>query len=168
MALTPLPWSAQDAQPAVASLATPRAKTIAAHASNQLSVWCAAQQKMSITVLGHPFRACKVTLPSKLGAFGLAIRIDVQNDLCDFSPICSFGVRIKETQIRNKMLFIVAGEYRLRRSSIRYGRIEWRLGHGVARSEFNLHDCISSKDRRSEMTPAPPIHDKASLRTFAN
>src|SRR5215217_5419023 len=102
MALTPLPWSAQDAQPAVASLATPGAKTIAVHASNQLSVWCAAKQKMTIPVLGHPFRAGEVTLPGTLGAFGLALRIDVQNDLCHFPPICSFGVRIKETQICNK------------------------------------------------------------------
>src|SRR6266540_3744323 len=97
MALTPLPWSAQDAQPAVASLATPRAKTIAVHASNQLSVWCAAKQKMAITALGHPFRACKVTLPGTPGAFGLAIRIDVQNNICNFAPIGAFSVRIKET-----------------------------------------------------------------------
>src|ERR1700730_1779536 len=132
MALTPLPWSAQDAQPAVASLATPRAKTIAVHASNQLSVQCAAQQKMTITVLGHPFGARQVALPGTLGAFGLALRIDVQNDVCNFSPICAFGISVKETQICNKMLFIVAGQNRLRRSGIRYGRIEWRLGHGVA------------------------------------
>src|SRR4051794_5705557 len=132
MALTPLPWSAQDAQPAVASLATLRAKTIAVPASNQLSVWCAAKQKMTIAVLGHPFRACKMTLPGPPGAFGLAIRIDVQNDVCNFAPICPFGIGVKETQIRYKMLFIVAGQNRLRRSGIRYGRIEWRLGHGLA------------------------------------
>src|SRR5215204_5982813 len=114
MALTPLPWSAQDAQPAVASLATPRAKTIALHASNQLSVWCAAEQKMAIPALGHPFGTSQVALPGTLGAFGLALRIDVQNDVCNFSPICPFGIGVKETQIRNKMLFIVAGQKRLR------------------------------------------------------
>ena len=132
MALTPLPWSAQDAQPAVASLATPGAKTIAVHASNQLSVWCAAKQKMAITALGHPFRARQVTLPGTPGAFWFAIRIDVQNNICNFAPIGPFGIGVKETQIRHKMLFIVAGQNRLRRSSIRHGWIEWRLGHGVA------------------------------------
>ena len=131
MALTPLPWSAQDAQPLVASLATPSAKTIAVHASNQLSVWCAAPQEMTITALGHPFRASP-NVPGVPGTFGLAIRIDVQNDVCNFAPIGAFGVRVKETQIRNKMLFIVAGEYRFRRSGIRDGRIDWRLGHGIA------------------------------------
>src|SRR5688500_2149900 len=107
MELTPLPWRAQDAQPFVDSLATPGAKTIAVHASNQLSVCCAAQQKMTITALGHPFRARQVTFPGTPGAFGLAIRIDVQNDLCDFAPIGPFGIGGKETQIRHKMLFIV-------------------------------------------------------------
>ena len=147
MELTPLPWRAQDAQPVVASLATPGAKTIAIHASNQLSVWCAAKEKMTITALGHPFGAREVTLPGTPGAFGLAIRIDVQNHLCDFAPICPFGIGVKETQIRHKMLFIVAGQNGLGRSGIGYRRIEWRLGHGVAQSEFNLHVCISSKDR---------------------
>src|SRR4051794_5526266 len=118
MALTPLPWSAQDAQPAVASLATPRAKTIAEHAGNKLSVWCAAEQKMTIPVLGHPFGTSQVTLPGPPGAFGLALRIDVQNNLCDFAPIGSFGISVKETHICNKMLFIVAGQNRLRRSGI--------------------------------------------------
>ena len=105
MELTPLPWRAQDAQPIVASLATPGAKRIAVRASNQLSVWCAATEKMTITALGHPFRARQVTLPGTPGAFGLAIRIDVQNYLCDFAPICPFGIGVKETQIRHKMLF---------------------------------------------------------------
>jgi hypothetical protein len=132
MELTPLPWRAQDAQPAVASLATPGAKTIAVHASNQLSVWCAATEKMAITALGHPFGAGEMTLPGPPGAFGLAIRIDVQNHLCDFAPICPFGIGVKETQIRHKMLFIVASQNGLRWSSIRDGRIEWRLGHGIA------------------------------------
>ena len=132
MALTPLPWSAQDAQPAVASLATPRAKTIAVHASNQLSVWCAAKQKMTIAALGHPFGTSEMALPGTPGAFGLALRIDVQNDVGNFAPIGSFGIGVKETQIRYKMLLIVAGQNRLRRSSIRHGWIEWRLGHGIA------------------------------------
>lgn len=132
MELTPLPWSAQDAQPAVASLATPNAKTIAVRASNQLSVWCAAKDKMTITTLGHPFGAGEMTLPGTLGALGLAIRIDVQNHFCDFAPICPFGIGVKETQIRHQMLFIVPSQNGLRRSGIRYRRIEWRLGHGVA------------------------------------
>jgi hypothetical protein len=102
---------------------------------------------MTITALGHPFRARQVTLPGAPRAFELAIRIDVQNDVCNFAPIGAFGVRVKETQIRYKMLFIVAGQNRLRRSGIRYGRIEGRLGYGVAQSVFNLHDCISSYDR---------------------
>src|SRR5215217_705443 len=97
MALTPLPWSAQDAQPVVASLATPGAKTIAVHASNQLSVWCAAKQKMTITALGHPFGAGEMTFPGTPCAFGLVIRIDVQNNICDFAPIGPFSVSVKQT-----------------------------------------------------------------------
>ena len=147
MELTPLPWRVQDAQPVVASLVTPGAKTIAVHASNQLSVWCAAKQKMAITAFPHPFGAGEMTFPDTPCAFGLAIRIDVQNDLCDFAPICPVGIGVQEPQIRHKMLFIVASQNGLHRSGIGYRRIEWRLGHGIAQSEFNLHVCISSKDR---------------------
>ena len=67
--------------------------------------------------------------------------------LCDFAPIRPFSVGVQQTQIRYEMFFIVAGQYGLDRSGVSYGRIEWRLGHGVALSQFNLHDCISSYDR---------------------
>ena len=67
--------------------------------------------------------------------------------LCNFAPIGPFSVSVKQTQIRYEMFFIVAGQHGLDRSGIGYGRIEWRLGHGVARLQFNLHDCISSYDR---------------------
>ena len=87
---------------------------------------------MAITALGHPFGAGEMTLPGTSGAFGLAIRIDVQNDVCDFAPICPFGIGVKETQIRHKMLFIITSQDGLRRSGIGYRRIEWRLGHGIA------------------------------------
>ena len=109
----------------VASLATPGAKTIAVHASNQLSVRCAAKQKMAITAFGHPFGAGEMTFPGPPCAFGFAIRIDVQNDLCDFAPICPFSVGVKQTQIRHKMLLIVAGQNGLRpeRYRIRADRV---------------------------------------------
>ena len=114
MELTPLPWRAQDAQPFVASLATPRAKTIAVHASNQLSVWCAAEQKMTIPVLGHPFGTSQVTLPGPLGAFGLALRIDVQKHLCDFAPICPSASASK----RSKYVTRCCSSYPVRMGSV--------------------------------------------------
>jgi hypothetical protein len=109
IARTHTPSDAQDAQPRGALLVTHRAKTIAVPASNQLSVRCAAKQKMAITAIGHPFGASEMSLPRPLCAFWLAIRIDVQNNFCNFAPIGTFGVSVKQTQIRYDMLFIVAG-----------------------------------------------------------
>ena len=50
-----------------------------------------------------------MTFPGAPGAFWFAIRIDVQNNLCNFAPIRPFSVSVKQTQIRYEMLFIVAG-----------------------------------------------------------
>ena len=134
----------------VASLATPGAKTIAVHASNQLSVWCAAEQKMAITALGHPFGAGEMTFPGTPGAFGLAIRIDVQNNLCDFAPICPFGIGVKEPQIRHKMLFIVAGQNGLRpeRYRIQADRVaSWPWYRSVRVQSACLHIIEGSMKR---------------------
>jgi hypothetical protein len=64
---------------------------------------------MTIAAFRHPLSAREVTLPGSSRALRLAIRIDVQNQVCDLTPIGAFGIGIKETQVRYKMLFIVSG-----------------------------------------------------------
>jgi DNA-binding XRE family transcriptional regulator len=79
----------------------------------------------------------------------------MQNDIRNFTPISTFGISVKQTQVGDKMLLIIASENGLDRSGIGHRRIEWRLVHGFALSKFNVHDCISSNDRWSDMTPVP-------------
>lgn len=111
-------------------IATPRAKTIAVSASNQVSALRATAEEMTIAAFRHPFGAGKVTFPGSLRAFWLAIRINVQNEIGDLAPIGSLSVGVKETQVRHKMLLIVTGQCRSGRSGIRYRRIERRLHVG--------------------------------------
>jgi hypothetical protein len=64
---------------------------------------------MTITAFRHPLSAREVTLPGPSRPLRLAIGIDVQNQLCDLTPIGAFDIGIKQTQVRYKMLFIVSG-----------------------------------------------------------
>ncbi len=78
---------------------------------------CATAQKMPVAILGHPARAGQVGGPDSLGLLG---------------PISAFGVGIKEAQIGDEVLLVVAGEDAAGGSSIRYWRIELGWLHGSA------------------------------------
>ena len=92
-----------------------------------MSALRATAEEMTIAAFRHPFCAGKVTFPGSPSAFWLAIRINVQNEIGDLTPIGSLHVGVKETQVRDEMLFIVTGQSRPDRSGIGYRRIERRL-----------------------------------------
>jgi hypothetical protein len=88
-----------------------------------LSVWCTTPQKMAITIIGHPLGASEVTLPRPLRTLRLTLGIDVQNNVCNLAPIGPFGIRVKETQVRYQVLFVVTGQDWFDWSDVRYRRI---------------------------------------------
>ena len=61
---------------------------------------------------------------------GLALGIDVQDDLRDFFPVGAFGVRIQQAQIGDGMFVIVRREDRIRRRFVGDIGIERWLSHG--------------------------------------
>jgi hypothetical protein len=68
----------------------------------------------------------------------------MQNDIRNFTPIGAFGISVKQTQVCDEMLLIIARQNGIDRSGVGHWGIEWRFAHGLAQSKFNLHDCISS------------------------
>ncbi len=84
----------------------------------------ATAQKMPVTILGHPARAGQVGGPDSLGLLWIVRRIEMQNDPGNLAPISAFGVGIKEAQIGDEVLLVVAGEDAAGGSSVRYWRIE--------------------------------------------
>ena len=52
------------------------------------------------------------------GPGGFAIRIDMQHDSSDFSPISAVGFGIEKSPIRHQMLFVVHRENGIRRRYI--------------------------------------------------
>jgi hypothetical protein len=81
-------------------------------------------------MFGHPFGAVEMAFVSLPGTFRLAFGIDVQHDPRDFSPICTFGVRIQQTKVRDCVFMIVGCQDGVRRRGIRDIGIEWGLLHG--------------------------------------
>jgi hypothetical protein len=69
-------------------------------------------QKHLVPALGHPFRSRKVAFPRAPGPQRLALGIDAQDYASDLNPIRAIVVRIKQTQIRCKMLPVVRRDRR--------------------------------------------------------
>src|SRR6516225_3498480 len=88
-----------------------------------------APQKMLIAVPGHPFRACQMALPGTARARRLARGIDVQDETGRLGPVRSVGLGIKEAQVGDKVLLVVAGQSLGIWGRIGHRRIERRLRH---------------------------------------
>jgi len=60
-----------------------------------------------------------------------ALRVDVQHDPRDLTPVSTLRIRIEQAHVRDGMLFVVSGERGIGRREIKNGRIEgW---HGRSR-----------------------------------
>jgi hypothetical protein len=62
---------------------------------------------MTITVFYHPLGPSQMAFEGALCASWLAIRIDVQHDRRNFSPIGAFGVCVEKPQVSDQVLFVV-------------------------------------------------------------
>ena len=98
-----------------------------------MSLRSVASEQMPVPVLGHPFGARQMTLPRAPRPLGFTGRIDVQDDAGHFGPIRAFGVGIKQTQVRDEMFVVVAGQIvGVRRLVGNRGILRW-LGHDHVR-----------------------------------
>src|SRR5262245_18905087 len=84
---------------------------------------------MSVSMLGQPFGASQMALPGTVGARMLARRIDMEHQTRYLFPIRPFGVGLKDAQIGDEVLFVIASQNIGIRSDISHRGIERRLGH---------------------------------------
>ena len=89
----------------------------------------AATQQMPIAVLRHPFRPRQMAIKSTPSAFRFAIRVDMQNDPSDLTPVCTFGISIEQPQVSHQMLLVITRQSRVCRCDINHVGIERRFMH---------------------------------------
>jgi hypothetical protein len=65
---------------------------------------------MTIALLRHPPGAGEMALPRPPSAIMFARRIDMQNNLRNFSPVGAFSVGVEKAQVGNGVALVVAGE----------------------------------------------------------
>jgi hypothetical protein len=75
-------------------------------------------QELSVPELRHPLGSREMTLPDALSPLRLFVRINPQDDSRDLSPFGTFRIGVEQAQIDHKVLFVVARQKRLVRSSV--------------------------------------------------
>jgi len=74
------------------------------------SVRGAPAQEMAVAVLRHPAGARQMAFPSATRTCRLGRRIDMQHQPCDFFPVRTVFLSIKQPQISHGMSLVVASE----------------------------------------------------------
>src|SRR4030095_3319288 len=100
-----------------------------------------------------------MTLPGAPSPLRLIIRIDLQDDTRDLSPLGAIAPGIQQTQVRNEMLLIVPCQDGICRSQISNRRIDRRLFHiapWMARSSHFASVEEGGQDRAFARTAARP------------
>ena len=87
---------------------------------------------MTIAVFSHPFCTGEMTIErmSRPGRF--MVRIDMQDNARDATPVRSGRIGIEQTKICNNVFLIVYGQPRIRWGRISNIRIERRLLHTLS------------------------------------
>jgi|SRR5882724_2155448 len=81
-------------------------------------------------MLSHPFGTRQMAFERPAGAIRFVIRIKIQHQTCDFTPVSTFRFRVQQAQIRDDVLLVVNGQYGIGGRSIGDKR---RLLHGLSR-----------------------------------
>ena len=95
------------------------ATRVAEGARNQSQCGGAALEEMPIAFFRHPSSARKMALPGAPGAIRFTRWIDMQHDPSNFPPVRALGVGIKQAQIGDDMLLVIAGQDPVRRRARR-------------------------------------------------
>ena len=111
----------------------------------------ACTQQMPIAVLSHPFGSGQMTVERMSRTIWLSIRINMQHDPRDLSPVGTLGVGIEQPQIGHQMFHVV----------VRQCGGEWHhVGHiGIKRGFLNRHPGarrVTSGDNVGPLTKVTP------------
>jgi hypothetical protein len=71
-----------------------------------------ASMEMPITVRGHPPGSREMALPDAPSALRIFVRINLQDDFRDLSPIGTFSVGVKEAEICHEVTLVVVRQKR--------------------------------------------------------
>src|SRR5450631_1430237 len=105
---------------------------------------------MSIAMLSHPFGAGQVAIESMSCTIRFTIRVNVQHDPGNLSPVGSGSVGVEQAKVRNNVLLIVHRQRRVGRRRIIDIGIERRLLHWRPAQASN---GSSKKERHARRSP---------------
>jgi hypothetical protein len=66
--------------------------------------------KLSVASFRHPLCSRQMALECSARALRLMIRVDMQNGTHNMTPIGPLGIGVKQSQIRDKMFFVIGGQ----------------------------------------------------------
>ena len=92
---------------------------------------------MPIATFSHPFGAGQVTIESMSCTIRFTIRVNVQHDPGNLSPVGSGRVGVEQTKVRDNVLLIVHRQRRVGRRRIVDIGIERRLLHSASCAASN-------------------------------
>src|SRR5271154_3904991 len=105
---------------------------------------------MSIAMLGHPFGAGQVTIEGTSCTIMFTIRVNVQHDSGNLSPVGFGRGGVEQTKVRDNVLLIVPRPRRVGRRCIDDIGIERRLLHSASCAASN---GSSNKERHVRRSP---------------
>lgn len=108
----------------------------------RVSVGGTATQQMLVAMLGHPVRPPQMAVPAAVDTLGIGRRVAVEHDPGDLTPVRTVGLGVQQTQIRDEVLFVIAGETGRFRGAVSDGRIKRGLLHGKT-------DQVGERTRRT-------------------
>jgi hypothetical protein len=89
----------------------------------KIRIRCSASQKMTISMLRHPFRAAQMAIERMFCTIGFKLWVDVEYQLRHLAPVCPLLVGIEQSQICYYVLLVVHREDRIRRCYVGHVRI---------------------------------------------
>jgi hypothetical protein len=79
-------------------------------------------QHESVAAVGHPLRACKMTVMNIFCAFRLSLRVKAKDNARGFLPVGTLGACIKQTNVSCEMTLIILAYARGLRRRVEEGR----------------------------------------------
>jgi hypothetical protein len=89
----------------------------------RISISLQTRLEMPVPGLRHPLGSREMALPDALSTLGLFLRINLQHDARNLSPIGTLCVGVEQAQIGHEMLLVVSRQKRLDWSGV--GNLWW-------------------------------------------
>jgi hypothetical protein len=114
------------------------------------SVWVATLQQVLVALLHQPFRTSQMAVPGLPRPSRLFGGIDMKHDPRNLSPIRSLRLGVEQAQIRDGVLFVVAGQSGGVRRLVGDSRIKRSLRHW--HPSYTFHNGPQSADHDKRVT----------------